>query len=104
MDKVQVIVIGVSRYNFPDKQTGEIIAGTKVHYFEHKAVDEENTVGYIPQTANLPYASFDGFDTVPGVYNAELTMSLRGRKPSLMVTGFEMVRPISMQPKEPVKG
>jgi hypothetical protein len=47
----------------------------------------------------MPYAYFDQIYTigVPAFYNANLTVSLTGRKPTLKIEGFDFVSPINLQ-------
>lgn len=97
--KTRVIVLGVSRYSFPDQKTGEIIEGSKVSYIEETPADEENVNGHTPQTANMKYGYFEEMyaSGVPGVYDANLTVSLSGRKPTLKIEGFDFVAPFSFK-------
>ncbi|MGG0816182.1 hypothetical protein ABE142_26465 [Paenibacillus alvei] len=100
--ETEVFVLAVSRYSFPDKQTGEIIEGTKVHYVERNAQNEDNLVGFNPTTANMPYDYFEKMSHVPGVYKASIEISLSGRKPSLKITGFKYVAPAIIDVKKAV--
>lgn len=93
--KTRVIVLGYSRYNFVDTDTGRNVEGCKVHYVEQEGKSEENTEGHIPAVANLPYASFDTLEAVPGLYDADISLKMTGRKPGLQVTGFTYVSPIT---------
>lgn len=95
--KTRVIVLGVSRYSFPDQKSGELIEGAKVSYIEESPADEENVAGHTPQTANMKYGYFDTIynSGVPAVYDANLTVSLTGRKPTLKIEGFDYVGPFS---------
>ena len=99
--KTRVIVIGISRYRFPHDQTGEIIEGTKVHYIEDNMQNEEHLIGHVPQSANLPYEYFDKMAQVPGVYHAELSISLISKRPSLKVNGFEFLNPVEFKTIHP---
>jgi hypothetical protein len=93
MMEAEVIVIGANRYSFKD-DAGRIVEGTKVHYFEPVKSEEEDYVGYTPQSANLPYSAFDSLGEVPGRYLAIMSVSLRGRKPMIRVEGFRFVEPV----------
>lgn len=94
----RVVVLGVSRYKFPQEGTGELIEGCKVHYVEQNFTSEENSIGAIPQNCIMPYEVFEGMKEVPGVYDANFSISLRGKKPTLKVTGFNYVAPFSLAP------
>ncbi|HEY0827105.1 MAG TPA: hypothetical protein VGE40_03345 [Bacilli bacterium] len=98
--KTQVIVLGSSRYHFVNESagTGELIEGCKVHYVEKDFVNEDNSIGMIPQTAIMEYDFFETLKTIPGVYNAELTVSLRGKKPTLKIIDFEFVSAMNFFP------
>lgn len=97
--KVKVVVMGVSRYSFPDQKTNQLIEGTKVNYIEQVPADEENVIGHTPQSAVLDYHAFDKFlgKGLPAVYDCDLSVSLVGRKPSLKINGFEYVAPIEFR-------
>lgn len=97
MDKIRVIVLGASRYSFPDTNTGEIIAGTKVHFVELNPQQSDDQKGMLATTTNLPYADFVELEQVPAVYDAEMSVTLAGRKPSIRVTGFTYVSPVDIK-------
>lgn len=94
----RVVVLGTSRYKFPQEGTGEIIEGCKVHYVEQNYTSDDNSKGAIPQAANLPFDVFEQLVEVPAIYDAAFSVSLRGKKPSLKVTGFNYVSPFSLAP------
>lgn len=102
--KTRVIVLGVSRYSFPDKNSGEIIEGAKVNYVEERPADEENVVGHTPQTANVKYKEFDELyaQGVPGVYDAHMRVDMTGRQPKLKIDAFEFVEPFSLLMVKPI--
>jgi len=99
--KTRVIILGVSRYSFPDQKTGQIIEGTKVNYVEQSRTDDENVVGHTPQTANLPYRDFDSlaFNPVPGIYDCTLKVDMSSRKLGVKVSGFQYIAPLSFEEK-----
>lgn len=96
--KTGVIVLGLSRYKFAQEGTGEVIEGCKVHYVEDGFQNEENSMGLIPQTAIIDFEHFETFDQkqIPGRYDAEFNISLRGRKPTLKVAGFTYRSPFTL--------
>lgn len=100
----RVIVLGVSRYKFPNEKTGELIEGCKVHYMEEGFENQADSIGYVPQTAIIDFEEFEGFDPdkVPGVYTAALTVSMRTKKPTLKVVGFEYIKPYTPNALPPV--
>lgn len=89
----KVFVLGMSRYKFANQENGEIIQGTKVSYVDLEYENTENTVGAQPQAANFPLEFYDTMNKqqIPGVYNADLDISLQGRKPTVKVTAFHYV-------------
>jgi hypothetical protein len=103
--KTQVIVLGMSRYSFVDRETGAKVEGTKVHYVERYFQNEEHSIGVIPQTATMDYEFFDSLkpEQIPGVYDAELMISLRGKKPVLRIMDFHYVGPFHLADKEKAK-
>lgn len=94
----KVIVIGASRYKFPDNKTGEVIEGCKVHYADLNDSQKDDMIGHVPQTANLPYEYFEVISSqpIPGIYEAQLTVDLTARKPALKVVGFRFVQELDL--------
>ncbi len=77
--KQEVAVMSVSRYRMVDRQTGEVSEGCGVRYMfgaDLSPAAEENQKGYKFGKTSLPYADFDKFEAVPGVYEAELSMNI----------------------------
>lgn len=75
----EVSVLSVSRYHMVDRTTGEITEGTTVRYIfstDLKPAKEDNLKGYKFGKTSLPYADFEKFGPVPGVYEANLTMNI----------------------------
>lgn len=98
--KTGVIVLGVSRYKFAQDGTGEVVEGCKVHYVEDGFENQADSIGLIPQTAIMDYEHFEFFESaqIPGKYDAEFHVSLRGKKPTLKVGGFTYRSPFSINP------
>lgn len=92
----KVLVLGASRYKFPQEGTGEIIEGCKVHFVEEKGGEEENNIGRIPQSVIMEFDFYDYIKNkpLPAICNAEITISMRGKKPSLKIIDFEFVSAI----------
>lgn len=93
----KVIVTGVTRYKFAQEGTGEIIDGAKVHFVELEPEEGTDNKGYVTQQANLPYEVYEKLTVLPGVYDAELTIKLTGKKPSLKVTGFNLINAVEFK-------
>lgn len=92
--KTRVIVLGARRYSFVNKESGEIIEGTKVFYVEPEGKVEKDTQGFLPSEANLPLEYYETLGQLPGIYDAEISLNLGTRKPGLKVTGFTLVGPV----------
>jgi len=93
----KVIVTGVTRYKFAQDGTGEIIDGAKVHYVELEPEQGTDNKGYVTQTANLPYEVYEQLTVLPGVYEADISIKLTGKKPSLKVTGFNLINAVEFK-------
>lgn len=91
MNDIKVIVLGANRYSFEDQKTGKQVEGCKVHYVPVSGEESDHTIGSIPQSVNMPYAYFNKLNQVPGVYDAELKMGMRGRNMTLTVAEFKFV-------------
>lgn len=75
----EVSVMSVSRYQMVDRATGEVAEGTTVRYIfstDLQPVKEDNLKGYKFGKTSLPYADFEKFGPVPGVYEVNLTMNI----------------------------
>lgn len=103
----RVLVLGASRYKFPQEGTGEIIEGCKVHFVEEQSGQEENNIGRIPQSIVMDYDFYEYIASkpLPAICEAEITISMRGKKPTLKIVDFKFVAPIDFQAAkaEPVK-
>lgn len=93
----QVIVLGASRYSFPNRENGEIIEGTKVHYITLSADKDKDKTGHAPQVANLDYDFYDTLKEIPGVYDLKMTISFSGKKPSIKVNDFIFKKPFGLK-------
>jgi hypothetical protein len=94
-----VMVIGVSRYNFKNDETGEMISGTKVHYFDAEYSTEENLTGFVPQSANLPFDFYGSLPVIPAYYEPEFKITLKGKRPSIKFVGFKLLHEAIIAPK-----
>lgn len=94
--EARVMVLGASRYKFAQEGTGELIEGCKVHFVEEKAGKEENNIGRIPQTTILDYEFYEYISSkqLPALCDAEMIVSMRGRKPSLKIVDFKYLSPV----------
>lgn len=77
--KQEVSVVSVSRYHMVDRTTGEINEGTTVRFIfstDLKPTAEGDLKGYKFGKTSLPYAEFEKFGPVPGIYAADLFMNI----------------------------
>lgn len=73
MAKTILNVVAKQRWDMKDEATGRQIKGAKI--FVEAIADEENKVGMFPTTFNLEsYEDYAKFPTIPGQYEAEMTM------------------------------
>jgi hypothetical protein len=94
MENKKVMVLGVKRYSFNNRDTGELISGTKVHYYDLEPDLDENQVGFVASSENLPYEDFLSYKhmKLPAVCEAELSISLSGRKPVVKIKSFKQLQ------------
>lgn len=101
--KAKVLILGASRYKFPQEGTGEIIEGCKIHFVEEQGGEEENNIGRIPQTQIMDYEFYEYIrsNPLPALFDADFIISMRGKKPSLKIADFTFVSAIDFkQPAE----
>lgn len=67
----ELLILGVKRYGFTDKEDGRIIEGTKIEYLEgfDYPFDEANMKGVFALTMQAEYKLFDKFAELPAYYN-----------------------------------
>jgi hypothetical protein len=99
--KTRVMVLGASRYKFPQEGTGEIIEGCKVHFVEENGGQEKDNIGRIPQSVVMDYEFYEYISNkpLPALMDAELTVSMRSKKMQLKIVDFEFIAPIDFQQK-----
>jgi len=57
--EIKVQLLYVSRYDFKDDSTGEVIRGCKLTYSTQEPIKEDDRIGYKVNTCNLPYEKFN---------------------------------------------
>lgn len=97
MNGQKVIVLGVSRYKFPNED-GEVIEGTKVNFIDTDEANEADFLGYKQQTKVMPYELFDQFnkDNLPGLYELEAKFDFTKKNLQVKVTGFKYVSKLNL--------
>lgn len=70
---MEILVLGVKRYSFVNKETGEKVEGTKIEYVEgfDYPFQDSNMKGIFPMNVTGAYSMFDKFTKVPAWYNVE---------------------------------
>lgn len=84
----EVIILGVSRYDFADQQTGEVRKGSTVWFYDTAGVKEENKVGLIPSKASLAYEEFENLKGLTFPVKAVANVGIDLSKGKLKVSGF----------------
>jgi hypothetical protein len=89
MGTLQVLILGVSRYNFEDKD-GKKLTGTSVHYVQLSHSNENDKFGYFPAKANLSYDDFEVFRGLkfPLQADADWTLDMSNKRNPVKITGF----------------
>lgn len=72
----EVQLLFVSRYDFTDDSTGEVVRGCKLTYSSTDPISDDDRVGYKVNTCNLPYEKFDILKKVKFPYSAKLVLEL----------------------------
>lgn len=92
MDNKTVVVLGVKRFSFANRETGEMVEGCNVFYYDPDLVQTKDEKGYMTAKAFLPLDHFDKFDgEFPQTHKIEMSLRLQGNKPTLKVSGFTRV-------------
>lgn len=89
-----VTVLGVGRYSFNDEKTNRLVEGTTVHYYSHEEKQSnDDSLGFKPVKATLPYDYYEKFKDKSFPYDAEIDFSLtiKSGKPAIKVNGFTVV-------------
>lgn len=95
--ELEVLVIGVNQYRFNNRDTGEIVEGTKVTYIDLN--QKQTGKGYDVASASIDYDAIDQFEKVPGIYKAKLGMTISGGKPRIRVDSFDFKAPYTFSVK-----
>lgn len=98
MDAQNVLILGVSRYDFKDDRTGNDVRGTTVWYAPVDTLDEDHKVGLTPVKASLPYQVFDSFvgHEFPSLAKASISLDLSNRRNPIKINGFSELVSVSL--------
>lgn len=86
-------ILNISRYNFTDPKTNNLVAGTKINYLEVdpktnqivKANNDPNFRGVQVRTISGDFRLFDTFGDLSSLYSLEIEIDQRGSKPKLIL-------------------
>jgi hypothetical protein len=88
---MEIRVTGYKAYNFPYKQTGEIVSGVKLFVLDDYSDDE--VTGMKTTEINVPYELNDKMDGAPAVYELSFDMvPIKGNKAKLVYKDIEKVK------------
>jgi hypothetical protein len=98
MEALKVIVTGATRYSFRDQDTGKMVEGSKVYFYNNDPVEEENSTGTVPNHVNMPIEMFDTIKKLqkPHLAEASLSVSFSGKKPTVKISGFKFIKPLPL--------
>ena len=74
--QIEVQLLYVSRYDFKDDSTGEVIRGCKLTYASKNIVSDDDRIGFKVNTCNLPYEKFEDLKKVKFPQSAKLELEL----------------------------
>ena len=74
--KQEVQVLYVSRYDFTDDATGQVIRGCKITYSSKDCLKDKDFVGYKVNTSNFPYDTYDKFLNLKFPIKCEITLEI----------------------------
>lgn len=82
----EVQILYVSRYDFKDDSTGEIIKGCKVTFSSLDSLSDKDFKGYKINTINLPYEKYEDFANVDFPVKAEVEYDIvdTSKKPKVV--------------------
>lgn len=95
--ELEVLVLGAKQYSFVNKETGEVVEGTKVTYIDLKQDQTGN--GYEVASATMGYDDMSQFAKLPGVYKALIGMTVSGGKLRTKIESFKFVSAYSFAVK-----
>lgn len=88
----KVLILGYKSYNFTNKDTGEVISGTKVSFVSSNVSNSDNEKGLLPIQISVNEELAKGLMSAPAVYKVKYGMLPgKGNKPNISIIGFEFV-------------
>lgn len=100
VDKRKVLVTGIKKVGpFTNRETGEIIEGYNVFYYDDKANNNDGEVGILTSKKWLKPEDSHMISGI-GYYNMLLEIDISGARPRLNITGFEFLKSAQLVVKE----
>lgn len=99
MESRKVYVQGFKKVGpFTDKETGEVIEGMSVFYFDPSDSTDEREIGNCPvKTFIRDHDIMRHFEeNGQGFYNLLLEIKISGNRPSMRVAGFEFLESVNI--------
>jgi hypothetical protein len=98
MDALNVLILGVNKYEFLDDKSQKMVKGCSVHYVQLTHAHEEDKVGYFPTKASLPYEVFEQFrgQKFPMQGDASISFDLANKRNPIKVTAFSNLQNVLM--------
>lgn len=98
LEKRTVYVLGTKDVNFTNNETGEIVKGTNVWYFDPE--NPEGQHGHVPSKTFIRDENADVNKHGTGLYELEVEISLSGSRPSIRIKDLKFVKKALLNIKE----
>lgn len=98
VEKRTVYVMGTKEVNFTNNDTGEIVKGTNVWYFDPS--HPEGNHGHVPSKTFIRDSNSDVNKHGTGLYELEVEISLGGSRPQLRIKDLKFVKKALIQIKD----
>lgn len=94
----EILVLGVSRYQFSEEGTNRLVQGCRVSYLTDWYEDEADRRGFQVMEVTGEYGVFNQAKAVPGIYRAQFAqrMDRRTRKVVVSLVGLSDGRPVDV--------
>lgn len=92
---MRALVLGVSRFDFKDKETGKKIRGAKVWYLPAEALEMDNKRGLEPCVINADYSIFEQFLHLPGFYDINFEIFISKGNTSIRFLDANFIQEVS---------
>lgn len=93
--KENIIILSAKNWSMADEQTGNIRSGISIHYLLTDNLkpwsDPDGSRGFTPCKQTIPLTMEHSLASVPGLYEADLSMKISGGKNVLSITGLSFI-------------